>query len=340
MPSINKIAKSRISRATARITTQSFNVGMFLAEADANLNGQDFWTVSSVDDVLAIPGMATTSPSYLAAAAYFGLAISPDKLIIGQKLASDADHGAAVARIIAAGAKPYFVGAETRVFAEQQTITTYVNTKRMYFVAMSNTAADIVAAGQSGAETANSDRMALCYEVGNTKTYNDMRAIGYFSAAPTGSWVAAAQVFNGAIKADLTDAEYDDAITNRMNVFVDFGGLVAMQNGLASSGEWIDVIVNLDWVDARIEEELALLKLANPKINYADDGVLLERTAILKVLRTAEDMSILANVDLISQSPDDVLDSIKLSRKYEGHNWSADLVQAIQATTVDGKVGV
>jgi hypothetical protein len=339
MTSITKIANSQISRSTARIQTASFNQGLYLAEADSNLDAEDFYSVGEPDDVLLISGITTTSPVYLAAAAYFSGSITPETLIIGQKLVGDADHGASVARIKAAGAQFYFVGSESRVFAEQQTVSTYVGSQRMAYFPVSILTADLVAANTSSAETVNSDRSLFFYETAAANTYNEMRAMGKFAASTIGSWAAANQLISGAVDGKLTDAQYDDAILNRINFFANFGGNVVLQDGQTSSGEWLDVIVNLDYVDARLEESLALLKIARDKIGYDDDGIALEETAIRKVLGDAVDLGIFSSYTLTSKTANEVGAQVRGTRKYEGFKWTAQLEGAIQYTSVQGNVG-
>lgn len=339
MTSITKIANSQISRSTARIQTASFNQGLFLAEADANLNNEDFYAVSDPDGVLAITGMTTTSPAYLAAAAYFSGSVRAETLIIGQNLAGDANHGASVARIKAAGASFYYVGAETRVFAEQETISTYAGAQVMEYFPVSVLAADLVAANTSSAETVNSDRSMFFYETPAAITYNEMRAMGKFCAAKVGSWTAASQLLSGAVDTKLTDTQYDDALANRMNFFANFGGNVVLQDGQTSSGEWLDVIVNLDYVDARLEEAIALLKISRDKIGYDDDGIALEENAIRGVLGAAVDLGIFTSYTLTSKTAAQVGAQVRGTRRYTDFNWTAQLNGAIQYTSIEGNVG-
>lgn len=336
MTSINKIAKSSISRSTARITTASFNECLHLLEADANIV-EDYYKVSDPEGVLAIAGMTTLSPAYLAAAAFFGGDIVPDTLIIGQKLASDADHAAALVRIFNAGAKPYFVTAETRVFAEQQAMNTYLSTKGKNFVAVSNLPADIVEANDSSAEVMNSDRCLYLYE--EADTYNDLRVVSYMAAREPGSWALDSTKLQNAVKLDITDTEYDEALANRMNFFTDFGGNIVLQDGKTSGGEWIDVMVSLDWVNARIEEELALLKIKLDRVEYTEKGIGLERAAIMSVLGRAQDMGIFSTWELTSESAESQGSTIRGTREYKGHKWTATIIGSIKYTEVSGNVG-
>jgi hypothetical protein len=336
MTSITKIAKSNISRSTARIRTATFNTGLYIAEPDSNIV-DDFYSVAEAADVLAITGMTTLSPVYLAAAAYFSGARSPDTFMFGQKLAGDADHGAALNRMINAGAKPYFIAAETTVTSEVASISTYANAAGLLYIGLSELAADKVAANTSTAETLNSDRTLMIFQ--DAPTYNDLRFIGYMAAATTGSWSADSTLLNGAVVTNLTDPEYDGCIANRMNIFADFGGNIVFQDGQVSSGEWVDVIVNLDWVDARIEEELALLKIRLDTIPYTEDGITLERTAIMGVLGKARDLGIFSSWELLSETAESQGSTTRATRKYAGHKWTATLAGAIKYTEVNGNVG-
>lgn len=339
MPSITNIAKSDISRETARITTASFDFGLYLADADSNLDGQDYYVVGSPDEVLDISGITTTSSVYLAAAAYFSGSVSPDRMVIGQVLAADADAGAALARIRAAGISPYYVAVEARDDASRNAVATYVSAQRMFHISVSNATDDMDTVG-STALTLNQERTLVLFEDGTAAdTYNDLRLMGFASAATAGSWVASSLLVNGAVSVDVTEGQYAQAIANRTNFFSDFGGNIVLQDGKASSGEWMDIIVNLDWVDARLEEALALLKIKRNKVGYTEKGLSLERLAIMDVLGKAQDLGIFASWNLTTQSAASQGADKRGTREYDGHEWEAQLEGAIQYTVVKGKVG-
>jgi len=343
MTSITKIAKSTISRSTARITTATFNKTLFLANAASELDGADYYEISDVSELADIDaGLDSTHAVYQAAAAYFSGTNSPDTLIIGQETAADGTAGDAVTRILNAGANPYFVAAQAITSAEHVGILAALSGRRAFgaFISTSTVAVGTPSA-DSVAETMNNDRGLYIYEpdANNTRSYNEMRLLGYAAASQTGSWVAASQLLNGAQALELTDSEYSNAIANRMNTFTNFGGNVVLQDGQTSSGEWMDVIINLDWVDARIEEELALLKIKLGKVAYTEAGVSLEKLAIMGVLGKAQDLGIFSSFTVTSQSAASQGASTRATRQYAGHSWVAQLEGAIQYTEVKGNVG-
>ena len=58
--------------------------------------------------------------------------------------------------------------------------------------------------------------------------------------------------------------------------------------GKAFGGEWVDVVIGLAWLDARLQEDLFALLVSESKIPYTDEGIAQIESTVRGVLREAE----------------------------------------------------
>jgi len=58
--------------------------------------------------------------------------------------------------------------------------------------------------------------------------------------------------------------------------------------GKAFGGEWIDVVIGLAWLEARLQEDIFALFVTEPKIPYTDEGIAQIESTVRGVLRQAE----------------------------------------------------
>lgn len=58
--------------------------------------------------------------------------------------------------------------------------------------------------------------------------------------------------------------------------------------GKAFGGEWIDVVIGLAWLEARLQEDIFALFVSEPKIPYTDEGIAQIESTVRGVLRQAE----------------------------------------------------
>lgn len=81
--------------------------------------------------------------------------------------------------------------------------------------------------------------------------------------------------------------------TNRGNFYALDAQVPLTYPGKTLSGEWIDVVLGLDWLQARIAERVFALFLNNPKVPYTDVGIGLIVAEVRAQLQEAEDRKVL-----------------------------------------------
>lgn len=57
------------------------------------------------------------------------------------------------------------------------------------------------------------------------------------------------------------------------NFYSEVGGVNITQEGKVASGEWIDIIIGTDWLEARLRESVYSALVNNRKIPYDDTGI-------------------------------------------------------------------
>lgn len=127
--------------------------------------------------------------------------------------------------------------------------------------------------------------------------------------------------------------------TNHGNSYTEEAAVAITRPGKTCGGEWIDVVIGLDWLEARLQERLFSLLVNNPKIPYTDAGVTLIVGEIRAQLREAQDRGILASGWTVTAQPVADADSAdKAARILRGVSFQATLAGAIHSMTIVGTV--
>ena len=71
----------------------------------------------------------------------------------------------------------------------------------------------------------------------------------------------------------LTDTQSAAALAKKVNIYTSLAGVNCTQMGTSGSGEWIDIIIGIDWLTADIQTAIFTALVNNQKIPYTDTGV-------------------------------------------------------------------
>jgi hypothetical protein len=82
----------------------------------------------------------------------------------------------------------------------------------------------------------------------------------------------------------LNPTEEAQVLSKNGNLYTTLGGVGFTHNGTMGSGRFIDIQRGIDWLDARISENIANLLLNAPKIPYTDAGAAAFEASIAEVL--------------------------------------------------------
>lgn len=154
-----------------------------------------------------------------------------------------------------------------------------------------------------------------------------------------GTWFGKTLI--GVVAYPLTPTKKTNLRAKNYNVYIVTAGRSHTLDGKCAGGEFVDKIRFLDWVNVRIQEEVATLKLNSERVPYTDPGVSSEAACVSKIMDLgvqAGGFSDAPYPTVTSTKVATVSSADKLARKYSGLKWKATMAGAIHLTEVGGTV--
>jgi hypothetical protein len=151
---------------------------------------------------------------------------------------------------------------------------------------------------------------------------------------------------------NITESQANAATAKRANAYSTIGGIDESFEGTMASGEFIDVIRGVDWLQARIEEAVFGRLSNSTKVPYTNAGVAIIESEIRAVLDRAVKAQLLSeeafdpdndiNTPYIVTVPRvlDVSFNDRSARYLPGITFNARLASAIHRVTIAGTVTV
>jgi len=120
-----------------------------------------------------------------------------------------------------------------------------------------------------------------------TNKYPDAAWNGVMLPKDPGSATWAHKTFVGIQPLTLNSTQTKNATDKKANLFVLTGADGRTRFGTMASGEYIDIMRGIDWLKARLEEDVYLLLTTNDKISYTDAGIASVEAVVKSVLNQA-----------------------------------------------------
>jgi len=138
----------------------------------------------------------------------------------------------------------------------------------------------------------------------------------------------------------LTAGERTALLDKNCNIYTVTAGVNVTEEGKVASGDYIDVIRGLDWLEARLQEAVFTNLVNKRKIPYTDEGIALIENAVVSVLAEGERVGLLVPGLSVVTVPKaaDVSSVDKIARLLKNVNFTAVLQGAIQTVEIDGNV--
>jgi hypothetical protein len=129
--------------------------------------------------------------------------------------------------------------------------------------------------------------------------------------------------------------------TKNGNTYETIGGVAITREGKVASGEYIDVVIGIDWMTARITERVFGALVANPKIPYTQEGVTIIEAQLRAQLRDSVDAGIITeDFDVEVPTVSEIASSVKATRQLPEITFTGTLQGAIHKVTINGTVTV
>lgn len=183
---------------------------------------------------------------------------------------------------------------------------------------------------------------AVLYDGNNTASYSGAAWQGNrFAGTPTpGNETWAYKTLAG-IAADPLTGTQITAIKSKNAAFYNTeAGINVTQNGKVGSGEYIDVVRGVDWLNSTMQTRAFALLVNSPKVPYTQKGASMVGGVIQSALNDAEKYGLLTLGSSSVQVPDvTTIDSVtKGSRSLTGVQFTGQLSGAIESMTISGTV--
>lgn len=358
---LSDIVNVQISRDYLAVSRAGFGTLLIVGDSERqSARVAEYSTLSGMVDA----GFFVTDPEYLMAQGLLSQNPTVTSFLVGEKRSGDADYPEAIAAIIDENNNWYGLVCETHVKSEQLAIAAYIESlgyRKLYMLSSSDS--DIIDT------TFASDTSTIAYELQNagylrsaliysgqadTKFPESSMAGTFFPSVP-GSYTVMFKKMIGINPDVLTDTQGANALAKNCNTYETIGGVPIIREGRVSggaerSGEYIDIIVGIDWTHARVTENVFAYLASQKKVPFTDDGITGVQSKIEEVLKTGIDNGLyspfafdeddiqtggyVVNVPKAS----DVSSADKAARSLTGVTFTAWLAGAIHAVTINGVV--
>lgn len=355
---IKRFIDVEITKENPLVSVAGFNKLLCLTEDTVNLPTATRILVTTTKQE-AYDTFGSTSEEYLAASAFFDqdpeLVNQPETLIFGSyDSAAETEEECLVAIeelnndwAAMCAVKSLRDVADTNAFADA------IETRNKIFVIATNDAQTLVSADETHfafyLKDNNYKRTAAIYH-DQAADYPDMSWLGQQLPKDVGSTNWAYKTLYGQDPVELTESQKNIALGNNCNLYTttlgaDFTYFGTMGGGrnVDKDGEYIDIIRNIDFLNARVGEGMMSLLLENDIIYMTNAGI----TKCENRLRNLLDFygvkqSILIEDSIVITAPkrSEISQTDRDDRKLPDLNFTAELTGGINTVVIRGRVTI
>jgi hypothetical protein len=343
--SVENIVNINITRQSQNVTRTGFGLIAILGDHDLNL---DRYRIYSDLDEMVDDGFEAADEEYKAASAVFSQDPSVTEILVARKdnYEDPETWVEAIQGLREVNDDWYGLIATTHSESDQLDIATYIETtKKIYGTSSSD--ADILDVGDtddiaSQLEALEFSRTFVMYHA-TPASYPEAAWMGRQFPKDPGSSTWKFKTLVGITASTLTPTQQSVAEGKNCNVYTEVGGVNITSEGVMASGEFIDVIHGLDWLEITMEEDVFAFLVSQEKVPYTDGGI----SGIESIIKNRLTIAVQNNV-LASDPPPEtsvprataVPSSDRAARELNQVTFTGRLSGAIHALTVEGTVTV
>lgn len=131
-------------------------------------------------------------------------------------------------------------------------------------------------------------RTAVVYLGAAATEYPDAALLGKILPFDPGTYTAKFKTLASITADDLTSTQSTNARDKHANTDENIGSVNILREGTVAEGEFIDVIIFVDWLQARIQESVYGILVNNKKIPYTEAGMGAVKAAITQPLQIGQ----------------------------------------------------
>ena len=295
---ISQVVEVYISRETAQIDTASFDIPLLMVNlpdtidnssgrpvtvpADTSQRVRTYRDLKTVGDDFGVD-----STAYKMTQKLLGNDLRPAQFMIGVKNSTET-YTQSLQAIIAYNGDWYMIAIDSKVEGDIKEVAAVIQAERRIFGAST---ADVGVPDPAVANDIGSflkeggyDRTFLVYHAEAATNFPEVAWMGGQITSIPGSNTWCFKGGAGVQVSKLTNTQITALDAKNVNYFTRLGGVNMFRTGCTSEGEWIDVMVGLDWVQARLQEQIFYRLATKKKIPFTQAGALIIEAEIHSVL--------------------------------------------------------
>ena len=183
----------------------------------------------------------------------------------------------------------------SRTIAEQEDAADWVESNKKFFMAGSADANIVDQA--SGVDTTSIayyvssqslERTAVLYGANAATQGNDAGYMAVLLHRNPGTYTGMFKTIASVTVDNLTVTQSTNALAKYANTYERIGGVNIVREGKVGANEYIDVVIFIDWLDARITESVYAALVSNDKVPYTNGGIISIKSAIEQPLKIGQ----------------------------------------------------
>ena len=347
---LKDIVEVNITRQTTSVAVAAFNVPLILSQFATNKTTTAFTRARVYGSVaeMASDGWTSSDAVYKIANAIFSQNPSVNKIVVGRKDSNDATIDAALNAIANENNDWYGIVVDQALVSSFADVASWVETAKKFAIFWIT---DVNTYDQSKStdlasvlKLANRNRSAVVWHAtpAGGADYPDAAWMGEGFPYEPGTSTWAYKTLNGVTPDTLLASQETALKAKNCNYYMTVGGVSITQEGKVASGEYIDIIIGTDWIEARLREAVYSALVNNRKIPYDDTGIAMIEGIVKGVLNEAASKGILQADSIAVTVPKyaDIPQADKLARKLPDVKFSALYQGAIHSVTINGTISV
>ncbi len=237
-----------------------------------------------------------------------------------------------------------------RVQADQEAIAAYVETQKKVFSTASDDAdiKDVSDASDTTSLAAvlkslSFARSQVIYLSNAATQFPEAALLGSILPLDPGTWTAKFKTLSGITVDSTSSTQRTNILAKNATQYTEVGGVNITEDGKVAEGEHLDIIVFVDFLDARITENVFSLLANKPKVPYTDKGITSIQSEINQVLQDGVSIGGIAEDPPFTISVPKAIDISaidKANRELNDVKFQATLAGAIHAVNIDGIVSL
>lgn len=316
---ISQVVEVYISRETAQIDTASFDIPLLMVNLPDTIDNSGGSPVTVPADVsqrvrvyrdLKTVGedFGVDSVAYAMTQKLLGNDIRPAQFMIGVKNSTET-YTEGLQAIIAYNGDWYMIAIDSKVEGDIKEVAAAIQAERRMFGASTADVgvpdAGVTSDIGSFLKDGGYDRTFLVYHAEAATNHPEVAWMGGQISEVPGSNTWCFKSGAGVQASKLTNTQITALDEKNVNYFTRLGGVNMFRTGCTSEGEWIDVMIGLDWVQARLQEQIFFRLATQKKISFTQEGALVIEAEIRQVLSQGVVNGLIAPAPAYTvQSPD------------------------------------